>query len=139
MLLTIIHRLLPLPCDKRTSLSRACTACSNSTLGVKATPAAPGRGGVMFVAQGGLRGIEKTPSKAKASPRSCQGYNLSPLCCARGSQSPSQEVVPCFGCKLSCRESQNPMDCLEGTTVTTQVIWLSLPGQQGDARARRTG
>lgn len=68
------------------------------TLGAEATPAAPARASAMVVAQDGLRGLEKTPSKAKASSSSCHGYNLSPLCSARGSQSPSQEIVPWSGC-----------------------------------------
>lgn len=70
----------------------------NLTPAAEATAAAPARGSAMFVAQVGLRGMEKSPSKAKASSSICHGYNISSLCSARGSQRPSQEVVPCFGC-----------------------------------------
>lgn len=52
----------------------------------------------------------------------------------------AKKLFHALGSQLSCREPQNPMelDWLEETTVTTQVIWLSLPAQQGHPRARGT-
>lgn len=59
----------------------------------------------------------------------------------RGPTVPSKKLFHALSAWLSCRESQNPMglDWLEGTTVTIQIIWLSLPAQQAHPREPGTG